>query len=73
MNGPRIGTPIAGASGDPLPLTDPEEIRDRLAQHVDAIIDGGACGLEPTSVLDLSGGDVAVVRKGKGDVSAFGG
>jgi tRNA A37 threonylcarbamoyladenosine synthetase subunit TsaC/SUA5/YrdC len=57
---------------DTLPLTDPEEIRDRLERHVDLIIDGGACGIDPTSVLDLSGGDVTVVRKGKGDVSQFG-
>jgi tRNA A37 threonylcarbamoyladenosine synthetase subunit TsaC/SUA5/YrdC len=57
--------------GDPLPLSDPEEIRDRLERQVDLIIDGGACGIEPTSVLDLSGGEVAVVRKGKGDVSLF--
>jgi tRNA A37 threonylcarbamoyladenosine synthetase subunit TsaC/SUA5/YrdC len=54
-----------------LPLTDPEDIRDRLERQVDVIIDGGACGIEPTSVLDLSGGAVAVVRKGKGDVAAF--
>ena len=58
---------------DPYPLTDPEDIRDRLERQVDAIIDGGSCGIEPTSVLDLSGDEVAIVRKGKGDVTAFGG
>lgn len=72
-----LGEPLMSSTlllpTDPLPLTEPEEIRDRLERHVDAIIDGGACGIEPTSVLDLSGDDVAVVRKGKGDVSAFGG
>lgn len=79
-----IAQALLGALGEPLmsttlvlpneslPLTDPEEIRDRLERQVDLIIDGGACGIEPTSVLDLSGGDVAVVRKGKGDVSQFG-
>jgi tRNA A37 threonylcarbamoyladenosine synthetase subunit TsaC/SUA5/YrdC len=54
-----------------LPLTEPDEIRTRLAKLVDAIVDGGACGVDPTSVLDLSGGEVTVLRKGKGDVSAF--
>src|SRR5687767_11107725 len=71
-----LGEPLMSSTlllpNEPLPLTDPEDIRDRLERHVDAIIDGGACGIEPTSVLDLSGGDVAVVRKGKGDVTAFG-
>lgn len=57
--------------GDPVPLTDPEDIRDRLAQHVDAIIDGGACGLEPTSIVDFSNDDVRVLRKGKGDVASL--
>jgi tRNA threonylcarbamoyl adenosine modification protein (Sua5/YciO/YrdC/YwlC family) len=57
--------------GDPFPMTDPEDIRDRLEKHVDLIIDGGHCGAEPTSVLDLSGDEVVVARKGKGDVTAF--
>jgi tRNA threonylcarbamoyl adenosine modification protein (Sua5/YciO/YrdC/YwlC family) len=72
-----LGEPLMSSTlllpNDALPLTDAEDIRDRLERQVDAIIDGGACGIEPTSVLDLSGGEVAVVRKGKGDVSAFGG
>jgi tRNA A37 threonylcarbamoyladenosine synthetase subunit TsaC/SUA5/YrdC len=41
---------------------------DRL---VDVIVDGGACGMEPTTVVDLSKGNFTVVRYGKGDVSAF--
>ena len=51
---------------DPFPMTDPEDIRDRLERQVDAIIDGGNCGIEPTSVLDLSGEEVAVLRQGQG-------
>ena len=70
-----LGEPLMSSTlllpGDSFPLTDPEDIRDRLERHVDAIIDGDHCGAEPTSVLDLSGGEVVVVRKGKGDVSAF--
>jgi tRNA threonylcarbamoyl adenosine modification protein (Sua5/YciO/YrdC/YwlC family) len=72
-----LGEPLMSSTlllpNDELPMTDPEDIRDRVERQVDAIIDGGACGIEPTSVLDLSGSDVVVVRKGKGDVAAFGG
>jgi tRNA threonylcarbamoyl adenosine modification protein (Sua5/YciO/YrdC/YwlC family) len=71
----ELGEPLMSSTlllaGDDLPLTEPDEIRERLAKMVDAIVDGGACGMEPTSVLDLSSGEVNVLRKGKGDVSAF--
>jgi tRNA threonylcarbamoyl adenosine modification protein (Sua5/YciO/YrdC/YwlC family) len=70
-----LGEPLMSSTlllpNDPLPLTDPEEIRDKLERQVDLIIDGGTCGIEPTSVLDLSGESVKVLRKGKGDVSTF--
>jgi tRNA threonylcarbamoyl adenosine modification protein (Sua5/YciO/YrdC/YwlC family) len=70
-----LGEPLMSSTlllpGDPVPLTDPEDIRDRLAQNVDAIIDGGACGLEPTSIIDFSNDDVRVLRKGKGDVTSL--
>jgi len=71
----ELGEPLMSSTlllpGEPVPLTDPDDIRERLEHLVDAIVDGGACGIEPTSVLDLSDGEVDVVRKGKGDVSAF--
>ena len=57
--------------GEDLPLSDPDEIEDRLQNRVDIFVDGGACGIEPTTVLDLSTGDVQVVRRGKGPVDAF--
>jgi tRNA A37 threonylcarbamoyladenosine synthetase subunit TsaC/SUA5/YrdC len=57
--------------GDEHPLTDPVEIRERLNHQVDLVIDGGNCGVEPTSVVDLSGPAPLVVRRGKGDVAAF--
>lgn len=70
-----LGEPLMSSTlllpGESLPMTDPEEIRDKLDRHVDVVLDGGSCGLEPTSVLDLSSGEVVVLRKGKGDVSAF--
>jgi tRNA threonylcarbamoyl adenosine modification protein (Sua5/YciO/YrdC/YwlC family) len=71
----ELGEPLMSSTlflpGDSLPLSDPEEIRSRVENLVDAIIDGGACGVEPTSVVDLSRGEIAVLRRGKGDVSAF--
>ena len=56
---------------DDEPLTDPYEIRDRLDYSVDLIIDGGWCGTEPTTVIDMTDG-VELVRQGRGDVSLFG-
>jgi len=70
-----VGEPIVSSTlqlpGDELPLTDPEEFKDVIDKRVDVILDGGACGVEPTTVLDLSGGDVRLVRQGKGDASAI--
>jgi tRNA A37 threonylcarbamoyladenosine synthetase subunit TsaC/SUA5/YrdC len=56
---------------NPLPLTDGKEIRDRLEHQIDAVLDGGNCGLEPTSVIDLAVTPPLIVRRGKGDVSMF--
>jgi tRNA threonylcarbamoyl adenosine modification protein (Sua5/YciO/YrdC/YwlC family) len=71
----ELGEPLMSSTlslpGDELPMSDPEDIRERLDKLVDAIVDGGACGVEPTSVIDLSRDEVSVLRKGKGDVSAF--
>ena len=57
--------------GHELPLTDAKEIQEYLGSRVDLVLDGGNCGLEPTSVIDLSGELAQVVRKGRGDVSPF--
>ena len=71
----ELGEPIMSSTlhlpGDTLPMTDAHEIQERLLHHVDAVIDGGNCGLEPTSVVDLEGPAPVVARRGKGDVSAF--
>jgi tRNA threonylcarbamoyl adenosine modification protein (Sua5/YciO/YrdC/YwlC family) len=53
------------------PLSEPEAIKDILGKQVDLIIDGGHCGLEPTTVVDLTGDNPEVLRHGKGDVSPF--
>jgi tRNA A37 threonylcarbamoyladenosine synthetase subunit TsaC/SUA5/YrdC len=52
-------------------MTDAREIQERLYHAVDAVIDGGTCGLEPSSVIDLEGPVPVVARRGKGDVSTF--
>jgi tRNA threonylcarbamoyl adenosine modification protein (Sua5/YciO/YrdC/YwlC family) len=57
--------------GETLPMTDAREIQERLYHEVDAVIDGGSCGLEPTSVIDLEGPVPVVLRRGKGDVTPF--
>ena len=58
--------------GAALPVTDAQDIRDTLEHQVDLIIDGGHCGIEPTTVLDMTG-DVPVLRReGKGRDHGFG-
>jgi tRNA threonylcarbamoyl adenosine modification protein (Sua5/YciO/YrdC/YwlC family) len=71
----RLGEPIMSSTlslpGDSMPLTDPLEIEERIGTQIDAIIDAGPTGIEPTSVLDMTGGAVEVLREGRGDVSAL--
>jgi len=57
--------------GDEHPLTDPYEMRERLDKQVELIIDGGFCGLEPTTVIDMTADPPALLRRGKGDASLF--
>ncbi|MCP3907650.1 MAG: threonylcarbamoyl-AMP synthase [Oceanicoccus sp.] len=57
--------------GDDLPMTDPYEIRQTLEHELDLVIDGGYCGMEPTSVIDLVEDTPEIIRRGQGDVSYF--
>ena len=57
--------------GDDLPLTDAAEVQERIGHAVDVILDGGNCGLEPTTVVDLSGDAPVLLREGKGDSAPF--
>jgi len=52
--------------GDPLPMTEADEIRACLGKQVDLIIDGGSCDIEPTTVIDLVDGRYEILRQGKG-------
>ena len=52
-------------------LTDEDDLRDLLSNRVDMIMDGGYCGHEPSTVIDLTEGYPQVIRAGKGDVSSL--
>ncbi|OHV13881.1 L-threonylcarbamoyladenylate synthase [Kushneria phosphatilytica] len=58
-------------AGEEWPMTDAEEIRERFGVHLDAVIDGGACHLEPTTVVDLRELPPQIVREGRGDTTPF--
>lgn len=68
---PLLGTTLI-LPGDDDTLTDADHIRERLEKQIELIVDGGACSLEPTTVIDLSGTEPELVRQGRGDASAFG-
>jgi tRNA threonylcarbamoyl adenosine modification protein (Sua5/YciO/YrdC/YwlC family) len=57
--------------GEDTPLTDPYDIRQTLEHELDLVIDGGFCGMEPTSVIDMLEDAPVVIRHGQGDVSHF--
>lgn len=56
---------------DDMPMTDAEDIRERLEHEVDLVIDGGHCGIEATSVVTLQNDVIEVLREGKGDIDVF--
>lgn len=58
--------------GEEFPLTDPEEIRDRLDHQIDLVIEAGHCGSELTTVINLADGEPELIRAGKGDLAPFG-
>ncbi|TWI62164.1 tRNA threonylcarbamoyl adenosine modification protein (Sua5/YciO/YrdC/YwlC family) [Pseudoduganella lurida] len=58
--------------GETEPLNDPEEIEARIGKQIDLIIDGGACSMEMTTVVDLSGAEPTLVRLGRGDPAVVG-
>lgn len=71
----RLGEPLMSTSlimpGEDEPLNEAWDIRERLEHHVDLIIDGGFCGYEPTTIVDLFNDKPAILRAGKGDPLPF--
>jgi tRNA threonylcarbamoyl adenosine modification protein (Sua5/YciO/YrdC/YwlC family) len=72
----ELGEPLMSSTlmlpGDELPLTDGREIRARLEHQIDAVLDGGHCGIEPTTVVDLAVDPPVILRRGPGDLSRLG-
>ena len=70
------GAPLLAATlimpDEALPLNDAQDIRERLEHQVGAVIDAGACSLEPTTVIDMSGESPEVLRRGQGDPALLG-
>src|SRR5690606_13992340 len=58
--------------GETEPLNDPTVIRDRFQHELKAVVDAGACALDPTTVIDLTGPAPAVLRTGRGDPATLG-
>ena len=68
---PLLATTLI-APGDSQPLNDPHEIRERFQKTLQAIVDAGACPMQPTTVVDLSGEEPVLVRLGRGDPALLG-
>jgi tRNA threonylcarbamoyl adenosine modification protein (Sua5/YciO/YrdC/YwlC family) len=71
-----LGQPLLSTTlqlpGDDVPLNDADLIVERIGGLVDLVVDAGACGIEPTTIVDLSGREAVVVRRGRGAVEALG-
>ncbi|MGH8519626.1 MAG: L-threonylcarbamoyladenylate synthase, partial [Panacagrimonas sp.] len=57
--------------GDAVPLSDARQIREALEHALDLVIDGGSCGVEPSTVIDLTAREPRVLREGKGSLAPF--
>ena len=71
LDGPLLSTTLM-LPGDSEPLNDGVEIRERLEHLLDLVLDGGACGIEPSTVIDLTGAAPQLIRAGRGDLAPFG-
>ena len=71
----ELGEPLVSSTlllpGEQEPMTQGWEINEQLGQALDAVIDSGDCGTEPTTVIDFSGEEPEIVRRGAGDTSIF--
>ncbi|MFC7979288.1 L-threonylcarbamoyladenylate synthase [Streptomyces cinereoruber] len=71
----ELGEPLLSSTlllpDEEEPLTQGWEIKERLDHQVDAVLDSGDCGTEPTTVVDFSSGEPEIVRRGAGDTTRF--
>ncbi|WP_435206418.1 L-threonylcarbamoyladenylate synthase [Micromonospora sp. bgisy143] len=71
----ELGEPLVSSTltlpGEDEPMTQGWEIKEQLDHQLDAVLDAGECGMEPTTVIDLSGPEPEILRRGAGDVSRF--
>ncbi|HEY1970640.1 MAG TPA: L-threonylcarbamoyladenylate synthase [Pseudonocardia sp.] len=71
----ELGEPLLSSTlllpDEPEPLTQGWEIKERLDHSVDAVLDSAECGTEPTTVIDLSGDEPEIIRRGAGDPTRF--
>ena len=70
-DGPLLATTLI-APGETEPLNDAQDIRARYKNQIAAVVDAGACAQEPTTVVDLTGGEPVVIRQGRGTLAALG-
>ncbi|UJP03756.1 MAG: threonylcarbamoyl-AMP synthase [Nitrosomonas sp.] len=72
----ELGEPLLSSTlilpGDELPLNDAEEIRERLEHQVELVMDAGSCGIDMTTVIDLTTAVPELIRPGKGNLEPFG-
>lgn len=72
----ELEQPLLGSTlimpGETEALNDADTICERLGKQLELVIDGGACSMEPTTVIDLTGAEAELVRQGRGDASVFG-
>ena len=71
LNEPLLSSTLI-LPGDEFPLNDAEEIRERLEHQVELIMDAGSCGIEMTTVIDLTSDVPELIRQGKGNLEPFG-
>ena len=71
-----LGQPLLATTfippGEQEPLNDPHEIRERYEHQLQAVVDAGACPMQPTTVVDLSGDEPVLIREGRGPLSRLG-
>jgi tRNA threonylcarbamoyl adenosine modification protein (Sua5/YciO/YrdC/YwlC family) len=72
----ELGQPLLAttliAPGETEPMNDPHEIRERFQKLIDAVVDAGACAMQPTTVVDLTGPVPTLIRRGRGDPGLLG-